>query len=126
MCLKEIVDTLLREKGRSLSWLASQVGKTFDGLRLGLIKESVKYSDIKKIAEVLDVSAGVFFDPTDKLSALDEPLASNHTLQEDTYIYKTTKKELEAYKELTERLKDQIKDKEKIIELLSNQSKNLS
>jgi len=35
MSLKEIIDQILKDKHRSLSWLAAEMGKTFDGLRLG-------------------------------------------------------------------------------------------
>lgn len=121
MQLKEIVDNLLKERNRSLSWLASQIGKTFDGLRLSLIKESVKYSDLKKMAEALGVSPGVFFEPS--YENYEDYVKSSMTMQEDVFVYKTTKTELDACRELAERLKDQIKDKERIIELLNNNAK---
>ena len=70
MKLKDIVDNLLKERERSLSWLAQQVGKTFDGFRLSLIKESVKYTDLKKIAEVLEVSPNVLFGIGDRKSVV--------------------------------------------------------
>jgi len=116
MQLKEIVDDLLKKQNRSLSWLALQIGKTFDGLKLSLIKESVKYSDVRKIAEVLNVSPGVLFHYSLEEYQFTE---QKNVLEEDVVQYGGLKKELEACKELTETLKDQLKDKEKIIELLN-------
>ena len=46
MYLKETVARLLKNKNRSLSWLALEMGKSFDGLKLSLVKGSIKYLDI--------------------------------------------------------------------------------
>src|SRR5687768_11708999 len=61
MPLKSIVDGILKEKSRPMSWLADEMGKTFDGLKLSLIKGSIKYNDIIEMAKVLEVSPAVFF-----------------------------------------------------------------
>lgn len=118
MQLKEIVDDLLKQRNRSLSWLALQIGKTFDGLKLSLLKESVKYSDVKRIAEVLDVSPGSLFHTHEQLQEGDYSDKKN-ILEEEDFQYGSLKKELDACKELADTLKDQLKDKEKIIELLN-------
>ncbi|MES2458052.1 MAG: hypothetical protein V4594_21015 [Bacteroidota bacterium] len=59
--LKRIVDDLLKERERPLSWLARQMDKTFDGLKLSLIKGSIKYTDLVRMAEVLGVDVCWFF-----------------------------------------------------------------
>ena len=59
--LKRIVDDLLKERERTLSWLARQMDKTFDGLKLSLIKGSIKYTDLLRMAEVLGVDVCWFF-----------------------------------------------------------------
>jgi lambda repressor-like predicted transcriptional regulator len=117
MQLKQIIDDLLKERNRSLSWLAQNTGKTFDGLKLSLTKESLKYSDVKKIAQVLDVSVcKLFAEPTYKPTH--EKINSNFEEESITYS-NATQKELEACKELNITLKNQLKDKELIIQLLS-------
>lgn len=110
MELKEIVDNILKEQNRSLSWLATEMGKTFDGLKLSLVKGSVKYIDLKKMAEILQIPAASFF--------REEPLQEN-LLQEETPVYTSLKSELNSCKELADALKSQLKDKEHIIQLLS-------
>lgn len=119
MQLKEIVDDLLKQRNRSLSWLAQQIGKTFDGLKLSLLKESVKYSDVKRIAEVLNVSPGSLFPEHDEQLQEDNYTDKGNILEEENFQYGSLRKELVACKELTGTLKDQLKDKEKIIELLN-------
>ncbi len=117
MQLKQIIDELLKERNRSLSWLAQNTGKTFDGLKLSLIKESLKYSDVIKIAKVLDVSVCKLF-AEHTLKPADDRFLNN--LEEENVTYSTAiQKELEACKELNITLKNQLKDKELIIQLLS-------
>ena len=115
MELKEIIDNLLKEKNRSLSWLAAQVGKTFDGFRLSLIKESVKYTDLKKISEVLEVTPNVLFGVLVPYEKIDQDLS----MKENKNVTYSLTAELEMHKQLTESLKNQLKDKERIIDLLS-------
>jgi len=110
MELKDIVDKALKEQNRSLSWLAAEMDKTFDGLKLSLIKGSIKYTDLKKMADILKVSAAYFFRED---SILDNMLA------EEKAEYFSLKSELNSCKELTAALKSQLADKEKIIALLS-------
>lgn len=120
MRLKDIVDELLKERERSLSWLAQQVGKTFDGFRLSLIKESIKYTDLKKMAATLDVPPSVFF-ITDikKYKNMKADLKIEENDLESYPKLPSFNVEVEMYKELTESLKNQLKDKDKIIQLLS-------
>ncbi|WP_316811721.1 hypothetical protein [Pedobacter heparinus] len=113
MSLKATVDKILREKNRSLSWLAHSIGKTFDGLRLGLLNESVKYKDIVAMAGILEVSPGFFFDTAPKKPQTDENMVA-----EPKSEYGELKANLRTCKELITTLKDQVKDKERIISLL--------
>lgn len=110
MKLKAIIDILLRDQNRSLSWLAAEMNKTFDGLKLSLVKESIKYIDIKRMAVILDVPAACFFKEEDR---------NDYVLAEEKVEYSSLKTELAACKELVETLKSQISDKERIINLLS-------
>lgn len=112
MSLKEIIDQILRDKRKSLSWLANNMGKTFDGLRLGLINESIKYKDLLLLAEILNVSPCIFFDVPE-----DEPDNAQANLADE--LVSELDDALKSCKELTATLKDQLKDKERIISLLN-------
>lgn len=109
MELKNIVDKALKDKNRSLSWLAAEMNKTFDGLKLSLVKGSIKYTDIKKMAGILQIPASTFFDEEE----------ITYMVAEDRVEYVSLKTELSSCKELASTLKNQLADKEKIIELLS-------
>ncbi|MEJ2883897.1 hypothetical protein [Pedobacter sp. GR22-6] len=109
MYLKNIVDEILKDKARSLSWLAVQMGKTFDGLKLSLVKESLKYKDISEMAKILEVSPNTFFQSELPTYA---SIATMNSSDDEKGNTKTCK-------ELVAALKDQIKDKEKIILLMS-------
>lgn len=111
MSLKAIIDQILKEKQRSLSWLADSMGKTFDGLRLGLINESIKYRDILLMAEILQVSPGHFFEKAEDLNLPQMNLSESVSETSDN---------LKGCRELIVTLKDQLKDKERIIFLLNN------
>lgn len=113
MKLKDIVDKSLKDQNRSLSWLAAEMNKTFDGLKLSLIKGSIKYTDIKKMAEVLKVPASTFF--------LEEGILEN-MVSEEKVEYSSLRSELNSCRELATTLKNQVQDKERIIELLSRKS----
>lgn len=111
MSLKAIIDGILKEQHRSLSWLALEMGKTFDGLRLGLINESIKYKDILLMSKTLKVSPSSFF----KASEFGKP-TQQHNVTEPSVEYGDN---LKNCRELTATLKDQLKDKERIISLLN-------
>ncbi len=110
MKLKDLVDKILKDRNRSLSWLAAEMNKTFDGLKLSLVKGSIKYTDLKKMAEVLNVSASAFFQEDEQFENM---------LAEEKVEYLSTKNQLTSCKELASTLKSQLIDKEKIIALLS-------
>ena len=109
MGLKDIVDKILKDQNRSLSWLAVEMNKTFDGLKLSLVRGSLKYTDIKKMSEILKVSPLVFFEGE---------IITENIVAEERIGYYSLKMELDACKELTTTLKNQVADKEKIIGLL--------
>lgn len=114
MFLKQVVDGILAEQNRSLRWLALEMGKTFDGLRLSLIRGSIKYTDIQKMAKILNIPiVRLFTEPT-------EATASNMILNEPAETYQVNHKmALRNYQEMVDALKSQIKDKDKIIALLT-------
>jgi hypothetical protein len=110
MELKKIVDKALKDQNRSLSWLAGEMNKTFDGLKLSLVKGSIKYIDIIKMADVLKVPAAYFFEEESLMESM---------VEEERIEYYSLKSDLNSCKELTKTLKSQLVDKEKIIELLN-------
>lgn len=114
--LKQVVDGVLAEQNRSLSWLASEMGKTFDGLRLSLIKGSIKYIDIQKMAKVLNIPVVRLFTEPAEFGAT----ATNMILNEPAEAYRINNKlALQNCQEMVDALKSQLKDKDKIITLLS-------
>ena len=118
MVLKSIVDELLKEKDRSMTWLAVEMGKTFDGLKLILTKGSIKYNDIITLSKILDVPPATFFQAT----AIPYKSQSTESLVgEQKEEYNNLKNNLKNCKEMLTALKDQIKDKDKIISLLSKE-----
>lgn len=118
MFLKSVVDKILIEQNRSLSWLAGEMGKTFDGLRLSLIRGSIKYIDIQKMAKVLNVPVARFFVHPDEFN-VETSLILNDV--QESYGISSYNKELQNCQEMVSALKSQIKDKDKIITLLSKQ-----
>jgi hypothetical protein len=113
MSLKATVDKILKEKNRSLSWLAKGVGRTFDGLRLALINESIKYKDIIIMADLLEVPPAYFFN-----TGVPKFPANDNLLAEPESEYGSLKANLKTCNDLISTLKDQVKDKEIIISLL--------
>ena len=80
MSLKIIVEGILKRKTRSMSWLAGQMDKSADGFRLSLMRGSIKFIDLKKMASILDVPIERFFmedpqkyDKSKSASRLSEP-----------------------------------------------------
>ena len=110
--LKEIVYKLLKDDGRPLGWLATEMNMTPDGLKLSLSNESMKYTSLKAMGEILGVGPEFFFSGT----AAGVPA---NVMNEELATYTHLKRELAACKELIEALKSQIRDKDRIIELLS-------
>ena len=119
MTLKNRVDDLLKDKNRPLSWLAAEMGKTFDGLKLSLVKETIKYKDLLSMARILNVATGHFFETNTDASYLkDNP---QMLISEEEVKYGDLKNNLKGCKEMVTALKDQLKDKERIISLLSKE-----
>ncbi|WP_316790154.1 hypothetical protein [Pedobacter frigoris] len=116
MFLKNVVDGILKEKNRPMSWLADEMDKTFDGLKLGLVRGSIKYNDLIAMAMILKVSPSVFFESE---PAPYKNQKGNETLADTKEEYNDLKSSLKNCKEMLSALKDQLKDKEKIISLLS-------
>lgn len=116
MDLKFTVDAILKERKRPFSWLAVQMGWTFDGLKLSLTTESIKYRDLNAMAAVLEVSPMVFFKEP---SAILTGLEGESDNPEISTRQSALKQALKSCKELNTALKDQVKDKDRIISLMS-------
>ncbi|HKG05411.1 MAG TPA: hypothetical protein VKB19_03080 [Pedobacter sp.] len=121
MSLKHVVDGLLKEKNRPMSWLAEEMNKTFDGLKLSLVRGSIKYNDLIEMAKVLEVSPIVFFrtSPGVYKEGNDDPLIISEPNEAYNNEIKTN---LKNCREMLSVLKDQLKDKELIISLLKKSS----
>ncbi|EDM36310.1 hypothetical protein PBAL39_11417 [Pedobacter sp. BAL39] len=116
MLLKSLVDKLLKEKKKPMKWLAEAMGKTFDGLKKSLLNHSIKYSDIVLMAEILEVSPAIFF--ASEIRPQKDPLLVTDD-KETHENYLSLNRSLDDCKELNRQLKDQLKDKELIISLIS-------
>ena len=121
MYLKETVARLLKNKNRSLSWLALEMGKSFDGLKLSLVKGSIKYLDIILMAKILETHPGELFESEQGGYSPEE---WRNALEEGETQYKNIKNELTACRELNEALKTQVTDKERIIALLTQKEES--
>lgn len=115
MALKSTVENILKTKKRSLSWLALEMDKSIDGLRLSLVRESIKYTDINKMSTILEVSPAIFFEGG---APADKEIDRSQKLSDTVNDYP----DLKFNKEMIEMLKDQLIDKEKIITLLTKNS----
>jgi hypothetical protein len=118
MSLKTVVDDLLKEQKRSFSWLATEMGRTIDGLKLSLINETIKFSDLKKMQTILNVPIAVFFENTISTQKIK---GNNNNLNQGSGSVTITaegKSEIEYLKRMIEVLEKQLKDKDLIIELL--------
>lgn len=116
MELKSIIDEILKQRKRPFSWLADQMGMTFDGFKLSLINTSIKHRDIELMAKILEVSPSRFFSTT---TVNKGQLAAQSVAEVNITVQSELKQALKSCKELNAALKDQIKDKDKIIALMS-------
>jgi hypothetical protein len=102
------------------------MGMTADGLRLSLLRESIKYGDIVRVCKILGVRAGVLFGE-EQLPP--PPAGSPHHPGFATPSFKggehdeiaSSRRASRNDDELVTILKSQLKDKDRIIELLSKQ-----
>lgn len=115
MDIKSIVDEILIEKNRTFTWLAEEMNKTFDGLKLSLTRESIKYKDLIAMSKALEVHPTTFFDKDSSYSAANKNRETTDAKSE----YSDLKNNLKNCREMMATLKEQIKDKDKIISLLS-------
>ncbi len=116
MYLKTIVNEILKKNNRSLSWLSVEMNKTFDGLKLSLLKGSLKYNDLILMSKILNVPPTIFFEETNPTHLLDKEDLKAPDAEHETSILEM---ELKNHKEMLSTLRDQLKDKDKIISLLS-------
>ncbi|MGZ3999585.1 MAG: hypothetical protein ACXVIY_03105 [Mucilaginibacter sp.] len=118
MSLKPIVDAVLKEQSRSFSWLASEMDRTIDGLKLALINETIKYSDLKKLVKILNVPVTMLFEgetTVQNIKGSYNTQASKSVVAEPDLEYK---KENERLIEQVNQLKSQLDDKNEIISLM--------
>lgn len=100
----QLIKTIAKQKGITLAELSDAVGITPAGLSLIIKSNSTNTTTIEKIAQVLNVRVGVFFDPeSEKESAV-----------ADTNSLIAQKDEIIAQKDKI------IEQKDKIIEILAS------
>jgi hypothetical protein len=117
--LKEIVDNILKDLDKPLSWLGLEMEMTYAGFRGSLLNESLKYGDLKKMAKILNVPISILFEgSTQKIKGNYNTQINSSIVGESEAIYGSKYENI-----LNENLflKQQIKDKEEIIKLLKNQ-----
>ena len=127
MKLTEIVESLLKEKQLTKRWLATKVGMKVDGLRYALKNHSLKFDEIFMMAEAFDVPLHTFFPPQKKAYAeSDENNLVSDSATHKKYQQEKDKEEIKKLKEINTKLKeeiallkDQLKDKAHIIQLMS-------
>lgn len=120
MSLKETVEKILEEQQRSLSWLATEMGKTFTGLKMSLVNESIKYADLKKMVDILNIPITILFDgsTSQKIKGNYNNQAGTSMLLNDPEV-KYKKIEVDGLKKQIQLLESKLVDKDKIIELLT-------
>ena len=120
MTLKESVEKILEEQKRTLTWLAGEMDRTYSGFKLSLENETIKYSDIKKMQELLNVPMTVLFDTSTTIYQKNKggynAVTNNSQVNEDAGIYKN---ENQILRDKIVILENTIKDKQHIIDLLS-------
>jgi transcriptional regulator with XRE-family HTH domain len=104
--------------GITLADVAKQIEMTEAGFYKMLSTDSIKVKTLKKLSEVLKQPIVYFFD--DHSGSLYEPLIATSQLAEPPTGYYSEK---ESLKKQIDLLESQLKDKEKIIELLTQQGK---
>lgn len=131
MELKEIVDSLLKEKKLTKSWLASRVKMKPDGFRLALVKHSIKFDEIFRMAEALEVSPSVFFNaPANSYKVESLNNLAQEPNEMELYEMSSHKNEINTLKSQNKKLRDEVtklkehlSDKSKIIKLLEEKAK---
>ena len=116
MYLKTIVGEILKKHNRSLSWLSVEMNKTFDGLKLSLLKGSMKYNDLILIAKILNGPPTVFFEETNPTHCTQK---EELKIVDGEHHHSQLEIENRNYKDMILTLREQLKDKDKIISLLS-------
>lgn len=116
MDLKDAIDKILEEQNRTFSWLAKQMGKTFDGLKLSLTRQSIKYKDIIRLASILEVTPKELFNESEASQTKEKTNPPARDLKSENTELKNS---LKNCIELNTTLKQQIKDKDTIIGLMN-------
>jgi hypothetical protein len=122
--VKDIVAELLKKEKRSASWLSEKMGMTPDGLRLSLVNETIKYSNVVRLCGILGVRASLLFGEEERLTSElvkhDEIGFSAEASRAREGLGTIPRNDERTIIKL---LKEQIKDKQLIIDLLIKQVK---
>ena len=114
----EQINKMLSEKGIAVTKLAKEIGMSEKGLRLMLKGKDLKISRLKAIAKYLRVPIFSFFE-TNNENIGDYNINIIGGIVEDNSIMYGKDAEIERLKVEIKHLKIQLKDKEQIIELLT-------
>lgn len=121
MNIKIVVDRELRRQGKTFKWLVEKVGISNNGLKSGLENDSIRFGDLKKLLQVLKMPITMLFegDTTYQSIAGDNNTQASHSFiaGEPPLEYK---RENDRLKEQVEQLKNQLNDKDMIIQLLKS------
>jgi hypothetical protein len=121
MSLYDKVLFLLKEQNRTMVWLATQMDMTDDGLKSGLVKESLKFRDLMKLCGILGINLTFFEEDGPILSREPNPPGSYSTVS--AAKMNEYKVKLTSCEKLVESLKENLKDKEKLIAYLEEKKK---
>ncbi|MBD1364411.1 hypothetical protein IDJ77_11380 [Mucilaginibacter sp. ZT4R22] len=110
MSLKQAVEVILAEQKRNLTWLASEMDKTYTGFKLSLENETIKYSDINKMLDILESPVELIFE--ENVRRYSNKGSESNIVREPEIVYHSLRDQIEI-------LKSTVKDKDRIIELMS-------
>jgi len=108
----KLIRNLVEKQKVSINDLAKHLHMTPQGLQKIIRINSTNTDTIEKISQFLNVPVGYFFDETE--TALSEPEEKYQTLNKST-CHECIEKE-----RLIRQLQDQLKDKERLIQVLEN------
>lgn len=118
-----VIERNIRQQAKALGITLSDLAKHIEMTEAGFYKmlstDSIKVKTLKKVSEVLKQPVAYFFDDHSAGGSSYQAAASSLNLAEPPSAYSSEK---EGLKKQISLLESQLKDKEKIIELLSKKS----
>lgn len=112
-----LIKDLAEKKNLTLRELACRIGMTDDGLQKLMTKGSTKTSTLEEISRVLEVSPGIFFDGY--IPTTNQSIANGNGSASSVYGNATAGVIADKDKEI-EHLKELLKEKERLIQVLMN------